>query len=252
MINNKTTVFIILSIICLTGTCYVYVAGAQEPETSSAVGFEITVNYADGSQPETYKQSGFSLLQMYSLVDVSGKEIDNFAVRLLSTLKTSGTVTGWQMMGSIQTEIYKSPETVPKTSATYEFDLSGTTWADGATKELKSFTLSWSQVEAALEQFGEGSWSIQFNGDVDITVEFDDGSEDVADAEAHASMPFTYVNSGISQFSLSINNDITTYSLANQVESVGLPSWTLLALFPALTAVFAGLAFVGYKIDSGG
>jgi len=240
--NKKTMIFSVLSVVFLLSTFYVFIAGGQTSETNSSVGFEITVNYADGSPPDIYKQSSFSLLQLYTLVDLSNKEIESFLVTMKSTLKTSGTVTGWQIIGSIQTEVYKTPETIPKTSGTYEFDTSGTSWPDGETKQLHQFTLHWSQVEAAIAQFGEGSWSIQINGNVDISVDFADGSEDVADADAHASMPFIYENSGITQFSLSVNNGVTTYSLINQAEGVGIPGYALQALCIVATVVCAGLA----------
>jgi len=225
-----------MTIVCTILTAAVFTASAvQESETSTTVGLEIVVNYVDGSQSEPYKQSSqFSLIQMYTLIDMSDKEIENFAVRLLANLKTSGTVTSWQIIGSIQTEVYKTPETVPKTSATYEFDKSGTTWISGEEKELRSFTLQWSQVEAALIEFGAGDWSIQFNGYTSINVDFDDGTIDTADAEAHISMVFEYVDSGISDYSLTVENDVSTYNLINTCENVGLPGYTLHVLFPVL------------------
>ena len=238
-----------LAIVCILSSFYVFVALGQTNETDSAVGFEIVVNYADGTHSEPYKQSMFSLLEMYSLVDMSGKEIESFDIRLKAILSTSGVVTGWQVIGSQQTEIYKGSESVPKTSATYAFDKSGSTWAEGTEKELTFVTLHWSQVGSSLEQFGTGEWNIQINGAISVTVEFDDESDDVADATASVSMPFNYYDSGIDAFSLVINNGVNLMSLSGQLESIGIPMWTLLVALPVFAVVFASLAIWTYKTE---
>ena len=249
----KTMFFALLSIVCLVSSVCVFVVGVsgETDATSTGVGLELVVNYADGSSSDPYVQSSlFSLVPAtFSLVDEEGKDIESFAVAMDSSLKTSGVVSNWTVVGSIQTEVYKGTETVPKTSATYEFDESGVVWADGETKELKSFTLPWSVVEAALVDWGDGAWSIQFVGCADVYVGFESGNEDVSDAEASISMKFKYVESGISDFSLNVKNDVTTLSLANQVEGVGLPGWTPLVLLVMATVVCACGAVYFYKTE---
>ena len=226
-----------------------FVIEGQSSDVNTAVGFEIVLNYVDGTQSEPYKQSMFSLLRLHSLVDMSGKEIASFGIRLKSTLKTSEVVTSWQLVGSQQIEIYKSTDPIPKTSSSVPFGISGASWVDGAEKEVMYTTLHWSQVEAAIESYGEGTWSIQINGAISITVDFNDGSEDLATANASASMPFSYSSSGITQFSMVVNNGVTSMSLSNQLESVGIPTWTLYAVLPICALVFTCLAVLSYKSE---
>jgi hypothetical protein len=97
---------------------------------------------------------------------------------------------------SIQTEIYKKPETVPKTSATANYTKNGASWSSGETKVLASYTVQASLLETLVATYGDGAWQLQFVGTVNnLKITIGGAQIDLpADSRAIGNMDFTYTN----------------------------------------------------------
>jgi hypothetical protein len=249
-----TAVALTLTLIFAVLSGYVWIAEAESAFGVDGVktGLTLTINYKDG-EPETFSNNGFSLAP-YTLKSTSGRDIESIDVYVKSSLQTNGVVKSWHVSGTEQTELYRGGETVPKTSASYDFDESGTSWANGETKELLHFNLHWSQIEAVVVDYGAGSWVLQFLCEAEIEVTFEGGSNDIADTVAPAiTLGFSYEASSsggysITGFDMQIENGVSTLSLTGDFAvKYNLPSWTFHMLFPLLTAVFGAIALLTWK-----
>jgi len=67
-------------------------------------------------------------------------------------------------------EVYKGGASSPATSSTGGYTKTGSAWAQGETKELLSTTLSGSQIENAIKQYGDGAWLMNVAVTITITA----------------------------------------------------------------------------------
>lgn len=251
-LNKITAIAMVLALIFGVCSGYVWIAEAESVSDFEGTqsGFKLIINYEDGTA-ETFDHAAFSLLP-YIIKDSSGKDIKSVDIYLLSTLKTDGTVSSWSVSGTQQVELYKGSETAPKDSSTINIQESGSGWSSGESKQVSFVSLHWSQIEAAIQQYGTGSWSLQVNAQIQINVVFYDGTTDIASTSAPAvALAFTYSGApvySITGWSLTISNDVKTLSFTGDfAASTGAPTWTFHALFPILTAIFATVALLTWK-----
>jgi len=256
-VNKITAIALVLTLVFGILSGYVWIAEADSLGGVDGVktGLTLKVNYVDGDS-ETFSNNGFSIVP-YTLWSTSGREIESIGVSVQSVLQTNGVVTGWYVLGTEQTELYRAGETVPKTSASYDFDESGSSWSNGETKTLLHFNLHWSQIETVVEAYGAGDWVLQFLCGAEIKVTFEDSSIDIADTVAPAiTLAFSYEDDSsgsggysITGFSVQIENGISTLSWTGDfAASTGLPSWIWHLIFPLLTAMFGVVALL-YRED---
>lgn len=256
MLNKITVIALVLALVF--GVCSGYVWIVEGDSVSgfdgAKTGLVLVVNYKEGD-PETFSNNKFSLLP-YTLKDTSGRDIESVDLYVKGMLQTNGQVTSWRISGTEQTETYRAGETVPKTSASYDFDESGSSWVNGEVKELLHVNLHWSQIEAVVEQYGVGGWVLQFLAETDIEVTFSDSSQDFADSVAPAiTFTFTYVTNpspppsySITDFDLRIENGVSTLSFTGDFAATyGVPTWTFHVLLPILTAICAAIALLAWK-----
>ncbi|MCW4016763.1 MAG: hypothetical protein NWF06_10370 [Candidatus Bathyarchaeota archaeon] len=250
--NKISALFWVFALIFSVGSGYVWVVDADAVSgfDGAQTGFTIVVNYEEGD-PVTYEHAVFSLAP-FEISDSSGRTIESIDIYLYATLNTEGTVSSWSVSGGQQVEVYKGSETAPKTSSTIEISESGSSWSSGERKQISFVSLHWSQIEAAVQQYGAGDWTIQVLADLQISVEFSDGSEDIASASTPGvCLSFTYSSSpmySITGWSLSLSNDVSTLSFSGDfAANYGLPSWILHLVLPLAAAVCFGIGLFTYK-----
>lgn len=239
--KTKTTIFFALTLLFgIVSVCMMLTSADPLNYDGVSTSFTVVVTDAEGHS-KNYTTPALSLIP-YSLSSL-GDPFERLDIYLYSKLETSGTVTSWSVSGTQQLEFYEAQETETSASSTIEIGKAGSTWSDGETKELNLVTLTRSQIEGVVAPYGDSDWSYNINAEVNINVNFADGSSDIAEVMAPAlSMPFTYSSEGgtIENFSLIIQSDIAPFSLGQEMlVSSGLPIWTLHALFMAITVICA-------------
>ena len=243
-----TTICLILTIILVVVSGSVW---AEEPQNPNGiyVGFTVIINNLDGTQ-EIYNDVASLNLLPFSISGPSGKNFETLDIYLKATMKTSDTVNSWSFTGTQQVEFYKTPETQPKKSSTINIDDSGSSWDHEEIKTLSYVSLHYSQIEAVVQIYGEGDWSYNINAEVSVEVIFESGPSDISKATAPSvSMPFSYSDE-IDNFSLKLQNSLLPLSLGQELLATnGLPTWTMHAIFPILSGIFAILTVYFYRTE---
>lgn len=148
-----------------------------------------TVHYTDGTSDEVREEAPtFSLFPLS--ITFGGKTVSSVSVNLKAQLY--GDIGSWSGVMSMQTEAYKKPESVPKTSATANYTKEGSTWMNGEIKVLASYTVLASTLEQLADTYGEGEWQLQFLASVQLTVHVDGVPIMLNAASPAGGMDFTY------------------------------------------------------------
>ena len=207
--NNKTGAAIALVLILAGAVAIGYFAFKDEIAevlgflpSESCVGYEITVRFEDGTS-KTFKQSSASLTPLS--ITISGREIKGIYIDLKATLVTSGTVSSWSVTGTRQIEMYKKPQTVPKTSSTGDVAASGSSWPSGEEKQIDDrLTIEKKTIEDVAQQYGDGTYQWQVIGRLTVDATFSDGKTQKASTSAIGRIDFTYVAGGIQSFTVTV------------------------------------------------
>lgn len=152
-----------------------------------------TVFYADGTSEEIRQNPpSYSLFPLS--INFGTKELSSLRVDLKAKLSSDKTMGVWAAIVSMQTEIYKKPETVPKTSATANYTKNGVSWSSGETKILASYTVQASQLQTLVVTYGDGAWQLQFLGHVNLKMTVAGSVIDLNAADPAGGMDFTYTS----------------------------------------------------------
>lgn len=146
------------------------ISGGGDTATGmSSVAFR--VYFADGSTPiEINQDMSYSILPLS--ISFQGKTVSQIEVDVL--VRMSGANIGaWNTNTTIHTELYKKPETVPKTWASGSFVDGGTSWSPGAKKTVAKYIVEASLLDDAADDYGDGDYLLQVTADLALNVNVD-------------------------------------------------------------------------------
>jgi hypothetical protein len=177
--------------------------GGSGSDFTGNVGLGFIIHYADGTEQTIAPQLTLSILPLV-LTDTSGREIREIDVFVAGKLNVYTQVTSWSVSISQKLELYKKPQTVPKTSSTAIYSASGTSWTNGEQKTLYTTPLGWQSIENAIATYGDGDWSVQVTATVNLDASFSNGKRQTAQAGGQAVVfDFVYI-SGIQSWTATL------------------------------------------------
>ena len=159
-----------------------------------------TVTFTDGtSQDIRQTRPAFSLFPFSITFD--GKEISTVKVDIKAEF-TEGAISSWDSNSSLRVELYKKPETVPKTSSTGHYLQNGQTWALNTIKTIGGFTVPASDFENVFANFGDGAYQLQSKGSVALRVTVGGSTIDLDTVAPAGGLDFMYDDGVPSGFSV--------------------------------------------------
>lgn len=150
-----------------------------------------TVFFVDGTSKDI-RQDGPPSMSLFPLsIAFENKDIAYFRVDVKAQL-TGENLGSWESETTLQMEVYKKPETVPKTSSTGHYEKQGSAWSSGAVNTLASVTVQAATLEEVVATYGGGSWLLQWIGTVDLSVTANGALVELSSASPAGGMDFTY------------------------------------------------------------
>lgn len=163
--------------------------------------------FADGTTQDINMQPTFALFPMS--ITFNGKELSKVDVLIRAQLNSQTSIGAWSSVATQHLEIYKKPETTPKTSSTGTFTSQGQSWTSGETKTLQTTTIQASTLDSLVAQYGSNGWLMQSTGTVKLTIS---GSTLTASLNA-GGLDFSYATGAGNQLSISsvTGNNLVKY-----------------------------------------
>ena len=159
-----------------------------------------TIFYVDGSSEEFYESApSFSIFPL-SITHQHGI-VSSVTVNLKAQLYGEG-LSGCSGLVSMKTELYKTGTSAPKTSATANYTVQQSSWADGAVKVLASYSISEAEMEDIARVYGQGEYSLQFTGSVKLTVTSEGVPVELTGASPAGTLRFLFLNYDPPTFSI--------------------------------------------------
>lgn len=171
-----------------------------------------TVHYADGTTEEIRESAPSFSIMPFSISLKSG-----FLSSLTVNLKVQlygDDLDSWSGDFNLHTELYKTGEATPRTSASANYTKQGSSWVNGAIKTLATYDLSADDLENVAQTYGQGEYTLQFTGHVKLTVTSEGVPIDLSAAAPSGTMTFLYLSYDPPTW-FSITGDSTGFGEAN-------------------------------------
>lgn len=167
--------------------------GGNNTSGYSAVSFKIT--HKDGTVEWSNTSATFALFPM--TITYNAKPISNIDIYIFARLTGTAGISAWSTSIGQQLEIYKKPETTPRTSSTGQFSDSGGSWTDGATVAIAHTPIAASTIDSLSAQYGTGDYLLQINANVQLTVTQDGVSQQYQASAPSGGIDFTYTSNAV-------------------------------------------------------
>lgn len=139
------------------------------PTPTGKVEINLRITWGDGtstlvSQTQADLKPALSLFSLF----FQNKEIKNAEAIVKVTL--NGQSKPWSTTVTQQIELYKPPAPIPKTSSTGTYTKTGASFSSGVSFEVSALALTESQLDAVIQQYGTGDYTLQFNAMINLQL----------------------------------------------------------------------------------